>query len=348
MYGVNTLASLVCVYFYVPCTHSLRSCVRVCSMSDEIVSHINISQAGELIYSVNCDLVTPTTRMKHNYPLAGFAICDESLVTVSDRIRVWIDGRLVHVLDPHEANTHMCPFTSVCSLGNFFAVTDVFGNCSVWEGSRLVEMYKLGDFCLYDVCMVGLNVIACVSDTGALYTIDRRRPDKVICSDNLSLVPPCQPTLIEWQGNYVLIIGQISGKIEAFEVDSIDQPPVNIGSVVGSSIASVSWITGYPYFVVGRDSGRIEIWDVENLRKICWQHEIQQSVGAVKYVQNEILVGTSNGEILQVPVPKGIVNSNRTIKQFDDTIETHVMLPSFTPDRPNSRATPRTSYPALA
>ena len=324
--------------------------------SDEVVSAIDQRGAGGL-------LVIGTTRpfsnsnvyqpqhgpvLSHNFPIVALKTCPSDpslLVTISDRIRVWKNDSLVAVLDPHDASADVCPFTAVDFFQKLFAVTDVSGHCSVWsvESQQPLQVYSLGEGRrFYDVCFVSEHIVACVSETGALFVVDRRS-HTVVCSELVEAVPSCQPCLLKWQGTQVLLAHQTAGTVHAMELCSLSQAAGPGPKLVGSSssnrgsIAAIAWVPNTAdFFVLARDSDVVEVWNVKNLNAPYFEYSLGVGkVAASVFVhENTCIIGTTTGELVRTQLPSNMRSDRGWLGvTFDDSN-------SFNPPT-------HTSYPAL-
>jgi WD40 repeat protein len=301
----------------------------------------------------------PLQKLPHNFPVASLMFCplDSSLlVTVSDQIRVWdaISGKLHAVVSPHaiivsDEKTsavidEVCPFTAIdfsTDSSYTFAVTDTRGTCSVWDAQtrKPIEVFQLGtDEKLYSVSFVSPNVIGCVSETGALYIIDRTS-QKVVCSnaalDHIAILPRSQPVKLAWLHlhNLVAIAFQTSGLVAVFQINSLSSPsPRLLGTTKAShstceSIADISWDKLHPqYLVVARDSGVVQVYHKGNLESPHFDSRTPLGASALAWTKDGgLLIGNISGEVVKTQLPA-------------DTMET---------GGPFAFATP-INYPALA
>jgi WD40 repeat protein len=266
----------------------------------------------------------------HNFSIAALKFCptDSSLlVSVSDRIRLWntVSGSLLAVVEPNDTDENepyspveMCPFTGIdfAPDSRVFAVTDTRGLCSVWSAEtnscEIIEIFELGvNEKLLDVSFVASNFIACASETGNLFVIDRNA-HRVICSNSNAvekIMPRCQPVKLAWlhMHSLVAIAHQTSGVVSVFEFPTLDSShPKLIGSTRnGDSIADISWDKVHPqYLVVARDSGIIQVFHIGNLDSPHFDCKIHTGASALAWTADgALLIGTVSGEVVKTSLP---------------------------------------------
>lgn len=277
-------------------------------------------------------MTAPTCGMDHVYPIADLAVCpkDEGIiVTVSEKIRVWSHGILQSQLDPRETDSEVCcPFTSVAfaSDSSVFGVTDIDGNCSLWDAKSLknIETYNLSDRILYGVVFIKSSplVFACVDETGSVFVVDRST-EQVTCAEGPSIMPACQPTMITWLGTQFCVAFQTSGSVFIYELNSILQAaskgPTLIARVGGSSSISGISMLEPNLFVLTRDSGEVEIWKLaSNKAQQVWTFKIDIGVSSLTLVNQEIFVGTPAGRVVSVDWNKALL-VGQAVKEFGPT-----------------------------
>ena len=325
--------------------------------SDEVVNCIDSTPGGVVAIGVfrpysTCAVYIYdhkgclTQRLQHNFPISGLKISptDPSvLVTVSDQVRIWniTNGHLISVLSHFEMDPpELCPYTSISFSpeGGVFCTTDISGCCSIWDIAKKapVEVFSLGPERLYDSSFIANSVIACVGETGSLYTIDRDS-HHVVCAQGESVQPRCQPTKLAWIPglSLVAICYQTSGVVSIYERNSLSESPKLLGSTknMNDSIADLCWIKSNPqYLVVARDSGNIEVWNKSNLTSPHFTYKAPTAVSAVCFNYGSVLVGDVKGNTVVSQLPARMEEGG---------------VSSFSISRKNEWETNQT-YPALA
>jgi WD40 repeat protein len=281
-------------------------------------------------------------RLHHNFPVADVkfsAVDSRTVITVSDYVRVWnVDsGQLTMVLSPlKDDSPDLCPFTAIAVSpdSNTFAVVDIRGLCSVYDGQKKdpVEMFEMSTEKLEGISFVNDNVIGCVGESGSVYVLDRTS-HHVVCTQGIEAQPRCQPVKLAWLPNLslVAVAYQISGSVSVYELTSPIGTPRLLGSTKpGESIADICWLSQqYPeYLVVARDSGNVEVWNKSNLTSPHFDFRSATGVSAVKGTSQGVLVGSVDGEVFLSELPERLKASE--IAPF------------------NHFSQPTSSYPALA
>jgi WD40 repeat protein len=325
--------------------------------SDEVINCIDSTAGGVVAIGVfraysTCSVYVYdhtgvlSHRLQHNFPISGLKISPSDpsiLVTVSDQVRIWniTSGHLVSVLSHFEQDPpELCPYTSVSFApeGNVFCTTDVNGCCSIWDVAKKapIEVFSLGSERLYDSSFIVNSVIACLGETGSLYTIDRDS-HQVVCAHGEAVQPRCQPTKLAWiPGLSLVAVGyQTSGIVCIYEMNALDEAPKLIGSSKSTNdpIADMCWIKSNPqYLLVARDSGTIEVWNRNNLISPHYTYKAPHPVSAVCFNYGTVLVGDVTGHTVASQLPSRMEEGGVT---------------TFSVSRSKERGR-GSSYPALA
>jgi cell division cycle 20-like protein 1, cofactor of APC complex len=129
-------------------------------------------------------------------------------------------------------------------------------------------------------------------------SVQKRKINKLPCKvlDAPALQDDYYLNLIDWSSQNYLAVGLASSVYMWNANNSKVTKLCDLG--MSDSATSVSWSTKGPMFALGTNTGEVQIWDVNKMKRVRILHGHTNRVGAISWSSNMLSTGSRDKTIL--------------------------------------------------